>query len=149
MAQSPRRDPLPPPPQHSVLRRVAAALAGSVLLIIGIALLILPGPGLLLILAGLYVLSQGFPMLEKYVDPVAERAMKAAEDSVSTPLRIAGSVLTGLGLIGAGLVWGFRLFSWLPFAGWSTGSSLILSGLILLALLVYSYRQVHARRATT
>lgn len=142
-------DPQPPfvPQRSSLLKRVAFGLAGGVLLLVGIALLILPGPGLLLILAGLLVLAQAFPSVERYVDPVAERAMQAAEESVSSPLRIAGSVLAGLALIGAGIVWGLRVFPWLPLAGWSTGSSLILSGLILLALLVYSYRHVQARRA--
>ncbi len=120
-------------------------VAGLILLLVGIALLVLPGPGLLLVLAGLLVLASEFPVVEKYVDPIRDRAMKAAEDSVSSPLRIAGSVLAGLGLIAAGLVWGF--VPGLPLAGWSTGSSLILSGIILFALLIWSYRRVQARRA--
>jgi hypothetical protein len=83
--------------------------------------------------------------VEKYVDPVQDRAMKAAEQSVSSPLRIAGSVLAGLVLIGAGVTWGV-LGKQVPLGGWATGSSLILSGLVLLALLVYSYRRVQAKR---
>jgi hypothetical protein len=47
---------------------------------------VLPGPGLLLVLAGLIVLAAEFPALERYVDPVRDPAMKAAEDSVSSPL---------------------------------------------------------------
>jgi putative transmembrane protein PGPGW len=126
-------------------KRVGALVAGGLLLIVGVALLVLPGPGLLLVLAGLLVLSNQFPSVEKYVDPVQDRAMKAAEQSVSSPLRIAGSVLAGLALIGAGIAWGLlgrRV--WL--GGWPTGSSLILSGLVLLALLVFSYRRVRADR---
>ena len=73
------------------------------------------------------------------------RLRSTAEDSVSSPLRIAWSVCMGLGLIGAGIAWG--LIPWLPFHGWSTGSSLILSGLILYALLIWSYRKVKARRS--
>jgi hypothetical protein len=126
------------------VKRVTIAIVGGVVVLIGIALLVLPGPGLLLVLAGLLILASEFPALERYVDPVQERAMKAAEDSVSTPLRIAWSVCVGLGLIGAGIAWG--LIPWLPFHGWSTGSSLILSGLILFALLIWSYRKVKARR---
>jgi hypothetical protein len=72
--------------------------------------------------------------------------MKAAEASVSSPLRLAGSILCGLGLIAAGILWGLRVFPWLPLPGWSTGSSLILSGIVLLALLGWSYRKVAARR---
>jgi hypothetical protein len=136
-------------PQHGLLKRVACGTAGGILVVVGIALLVLPGPGLLLVLAGLLVLSQAFPAVEKYVDPVAERAEQAAEECVSSPLRITGSVLAGLALIGAGVVWGLRLLPWLPLPGWSTGSSLILSGLILWGLLVYSYRRVQARRAAS
>jgi len=126
------------------VKRVTIAIVGGLVVLIGIALLVLPGPGLLLVLAGLLILASEFPALERYVDPVRDRAMKAAEDSVSSPLNIAGSVCAGLGLIGAGIAWG--LLSWLPWSGWSTGSSLILSGLILFALLIWSYRRVKARR---
>lgn len=128
------------------VKRAALAVTGGVILLTGVALLVLPGPGLLLVLAGLLLLASEFPALERYVDPVRDRAMKAAEDSVSSPLRIAGSVLCGLGLIAAGVLWGLRVFPWLPFPGWSVGSSLILSGVLLFALLGWSYRKVAARR---
>jgi hypothetical protein len=129
------------------MKRATMAVLGFAVLLIGIALLVLPGPGLLLVLAGLLILANEFPTLERYVDPVQDRAMKAAEDSVSSPLRITGSVLAGLGLITAGILWGLRVFPWLPWPGWSTGSSLILSGIVLLALLAWSYRRVTRRRA--
>jgi len=125
-------------------KRWLIAAAGAVLLLVGVVLLVLPGPGLLLVLAGLIVLASEFPALERYVDPVRDRAMKAAEDSVSSPLRIAGSVLAGLGLLAAGIVWG--VVPGLPFGGWSTGSSLILSSVILFALLGWSYRRVRTRQ---
>ncbi|WP_027928001.1 PGPGW domain-containing protein [Amycolatopsis benzoatilytica] len=125
------------------VRRMVFSVVGGVLVAVGAALLVLPGPGLLLVLAGLLVLASEFPALQRYVGPVRIRAMKAAEDSVATPLRVAGSVLTGLALLGAGVAWG--LVPGLPFGGWSTGSSLILSGLILFALLVWSYRRVHVK----
>jgi uncharacterized membrane protein YhiD involved in acid resistance len=125
-------------------KRILITVAGAVLLVVGVLLLVLPGPGLLLVLAGLLLLASEFPALERYVDPVRDRAMKAAEESVSSPLRIAGSVLAGLALLAAGIVWG--TVKSLPFAGWSTGSSLILSSVILFALLIWSYRRVKSRR---
>lgn len=127
----------------AAVKRVTKTVVGSVLLVVGVALLVLPGPGLLLVLAGLLMLASEFPALEKYVDPVRDRAMKAAEDSVRTPLRIAWSVLAGLALIAAGVVWG--TVDGLPLGGWSTGSSLILSGIVLFVLLIWSYRRVHNR----
>ncbi len=133
--------------QTNPAKRALALVGGGVVLMVGIVLLVLPGPGLLLILAGLLILSNQFPAVEKYVDPVEKRALKAAEESVSSPLRIAGSVLAGAALIAAGVAWWAN--PQLPLGGWPTGSSLILSGLILLALLGFSYRRVRARRATT
>ena len=127
-------------------KRVACAIIGSLLVVVGIVLLVLPGPGLLLVLGGLVVLSQGFPTVQRYVEPVRERAMRAAEESVSSPLRIACSVGAGVALIAAGVVWGLR--PTLPFGGWATGSSLVLSGIILLVLLVFSYRRVQQERRT-
>ncbi|MFF0147356.1 putative transmembrane protein PGPGW [Amycolatopsis sulphurea] len=126
------------------VKQVIAAVAGGLLVIVGVVLLVLPGPGLLLVLAGLVVLASQFPALERFVDPVRRRAMKAAEESVASPLRIAGSVLAGLALIAAGIVWG--TVRSLPFSSWSTGTSLILSGLIIFALLIWSYRRVQARQ---
>lgn len=121
--------------------RVLYLLIGGVLLLAGVALLVLPGPGLLLVLGGLLVLGHGFPAVQRFVAPVRRRAMDAAEQSVASPARIALSVLTGLVLIGAGITWG--LVPTLPLGGWATGSSLVLSGLVLLGLLVFSYRRVH------
>ncbi|WP_371495105.1 hypothetical protein OG871_07115 [Kitasatospora sp. NBC_00374] len=121
--------------------RVALAVGGSVLVLVGVVLLVLPGPGLLLVLAGLILLSRAVPALARYVEPVRSRAMQGAEASVASRWRILGSVLAGLGLIGAGVAWG--LLPQLPFSGWSTGSSLILSGIVLLALLAWSHRRVH------
>ncbi|CAM3810776.1 PGPGW domain-containing protein [Kibdelosporangium persicum] len=128
----------------AAVKRVTLTIVGGALVLVGAALLVLPGPGLLLVLAGLLILAGEFPTLEKYVDPVRDRAMKAAEDSVSTPLRIAWSVLAGLSLIAAGIVWG--TVDALPLSGWSTGSSLILSGIVLFVLLGWSYRKVQAKR---
>jgi hypothetical protein len=128
-------------------KRVAALIGGGLLLLIGVVLLVLPGPGLLLVLGGLLILANQFPRIDKYVNPVEKRALQAMEESVSSPLRIAGSVLAGLALIAAGIVWGLNKQLWL--GGWPTGSSLILSGVVLLVLLGYSYRQVKAKRATS
>lgn len=132
--------------QPHPVTRVALGTVGGVLLLVGVALLVLPGPGMLLVLAGLVLLSRAVPAVARFEEPVRAKAMEGVEASVANGWRIAGSLLAGLGLIGAGVVWGVRPVSWLPFAGWSTGSSLILSGLILLGLLAWSYRRARGRR---
>jgi hypothetical protein len=126
------------------LRRVLHAVLGGVVLVVGAVLLVLPGPGLLLVFAGLVLLSRAFPRLERFVAPVRARATQAAEISVRSRRRLAGSGLVGLALIAAGVVWGLRPD--LPVGGWATGASLILSGLVLLGLLGYSRRQLRDRQ---
>ncbi|MFD3523152.1 PGPGW domain-containing protein [Streptomyces sp. NPDC058653] len=124
--------------RQTALRRGLALVGGVLLLLVGIALLVLPGPGLLLVLAGLLVLSNQFPAVARFVDPVRERAMFAARESVSSWVRIAGAALVAAALFVAGLFWG--LMPELPLGGWPTGAGLILSSVLLVALLVYSYR---------
>lgn len=126
-------------------KRALVMTVGGVLVLVGAALLVLPGPGMLLVLSGLVVLAREFPGVNRFVEPVRERAMRAAEESVSSAWRIAGSVLCGLALIGAGVVWG--VVPDLPLAGWSVGCGLIVSGVILLALLVWSRQRVLSQRA--
>ena len=64
---------------HPVLRRVVVAVIGFTLLGIGVALLVLPGPGLLVIAAGIAVLALEFPW--------AERLAKRAQDAIESALR--------------------------------------------------------------
>ena len=122
------------------VRRVLVAVAGGLLTVIGVVLLVLPGPGLLLVLAGLLVLASEFPAVRRYVAPVRERAMKTAEESVASPWRITLTATGGALLIAAGIVWATQ--DWIPLSSWSSGASLILSGLIVFALLIWSYRRV-------
>jgi len=56
--------------QHPVLRKVIVAVIGFVLIAIGTALLVLPGPGILVILAGIAVLSLEFPWAKVVFDRI-------------------------------------------------------------------------------
>lgn len=130
-------------------KRVALEALGWVLVVGGIAALVLPGPGLLAIFAGLALLSQQYEWAERRVEPVKKQALKAAADSVATWPRIAVSCLGVASLVGLGVLFGLRPDApgwwpihdrwWLP-GGWGTGTSLIVSAMIALAMIVYSYR---------
>ncbi len=133
-------------PPHRIARRVVFGVVGAVLVAVGALLMVLPGPGLIVVLLGVVVLSQEFSWAERLYEPVRDRAVRAAEASVATRLRIAWSTSAGMALVAAGVVWIVRPS--LPFGGVSTGSSLILSGVLLLALLVYSYRRIHRPTVT-
>jgi hypothetical protein len=59
------------------LRRVVVAWVGGLLIAAGLALLVLPGPGLLLIAAGMAVLATEFAWAERRLGAVRERAERA------------------------------------------------------------------------
>ncbi|WP_300960217.1 PGPGW domain-containing protein [Nocardioides abyssi] len=129
-------------------------VVGWLLVVAGIAALVLPGPGLLMLFGGLAVLSQQYEWAERRLDPVKYRALKGAAESVETPLRILLSTSGALLLVAAGVLWSIKpdapswwAFSdswWLP-GGIATGITQIVSGIVALALLVYSYRRFHGK----
>lgn len=138
---------------RSGLRRTVVEVIGWTLVIVGIAALVLPGPGLLMMFAGIAVLSQQYDWAKRSVEPMKVRAFEAAQLGVKTWPRIVTSAFGGCCLIAIGIVWGsrptiptFGLFGYgfgpeLPFAGWVTGTSLVFSGMIAFVLLGYSVRR--------
>jgi hypothetical protein len=123
---------------------------GWALLVAGLAALVLPGPGLLLLAAGLTILSQHYDWARRRVEPIKKKAFEVAKASVRSWRAIAVSLLVAAVVVSIGVVWGLRPPAprfwplaerwWLP-GGWGTGSSLIGSGVIAVGLLVYSYRR--------
>lgn len=131
------------------MRKSLVTVLGWVLVLLGLAALVLPGPGLLLLVVGLVVLSQEYDWAERRVEPVKEKAFAAAHQGVATIPRIVMSALGALCVMGIGVFWGVDppvpsvgpLGGSLPFGGWATGSSILASGLVALVLLGYSIRR--------
>lgn len=139
-------------PAGSALRRLVLESIGWLLVVAGIAALVLPGPGLLMIFAGLALLSQQYEWAERRVEPVRLRALRGAADGVQTWPRIVMSTLAALIIAGFGVLWEVHppapqwwplKASWWLLGGDWTGITLLLSSLIALALIVYSYRRFH------
>ncbi|HEV2766738.1 MAG TPA: PGPGW domain-containing protein [Acidimicrobiales bacterium] len=60
-------------------RRVAVAVGGGALIIVGVALLALPGPGMVVIVAGLAVLATEFPWAKSWLAAARRRARGAGD----------------------------------------------------------------------
>ncbi|HET9501103.1 MAG TPA: PGPGW domain-containing protein [Marmoricola sp.] len=132
------------------LKRTLLTVLGWVLVLAGVAALVLPGPGLLLLCVGLVVLSQEYEWAARRVEPVREAAFRTASDGVQTWPRILLSCLGVLGLFACGVLWLLQPAApgwwpvdqrWWLLGGWPTGLTLVFSGLIALGLLVYSVRR--------
>lgn len=62
-------------------KRIGVFLLGSVLVLAGVAMLVLPGPGLLVIIAGLAVLASEFAWAEYLLDKAKAQAAKTADQA--------------------------------------------------------------------
>lgn len=134
---------------HQWVRKTGVTLLGWLLLIAGVVALVLPGPGLLLMLAGLVTLSKEYLWAARRVEPIRTRAFALAAYGVETWPRIVASALGGLGVMAAGVVWfidpeipevwvfGPRL----PLGGPTSGLWIVLSGVLALGLVAYSFRR--------
>jgi uncharacterized protein (TIGR02611 family) len=133
------------------LRKAWVTFAGWLLVVVGIIAMPLPGPGLLILLSGLVVLSQEYEWAERRVEPVKEKAIQGAKQGVATYPRIAFAALSATAVVAVGVWWSYdpRIPTvWLigpriPFhlGGWPTGSSIVLSGLIAWGVLIYSIKR--------
>lgn len=132
------------------MTKFAGIALGWVLVVAGLAALVLPGPGLLALFAGLAILSQHYEWARRRVAPIKLAAIRTAAEGVKDWWRLALSGLGIAALVGAGALWLLRpavpgwwplpAVLWLP-GGWATGLALIVSGLAALALVVYSFRR--------
>ncbi len=142
------------------IRKTGVTVLGWMLVVLGIIAMLLPGPGLLILLSGLVVLSQEYEWAERRVEPVKKKAFDLAKTGVSTYPKILISAVGACAVIAFGVVLGLHpriphLFTTpqigpvrpievgpeIPFSGWATGSSLIFSGLVAMGLLIYSIKR--------
>ncbi|WP_204163526.1 PGPGW domain-containing protein [Nocardioides gilvus] len=138
------------------VKSIAAQVLGWILVVAGIAALVLPGPGLLALFAGMALLATQYSWAERRLAPVRRAALDSARHSVQSVLRILMSGLLVLGLVVTGVVWGMRPDApgWWPVAdrwwlvgGWGTGATLIGSGVIAGAMVLYSFVNYRDQRS--
>lgn len=139
-------------------KRIVLETLGWALLLLGVAAIFLPGPGLLGIFAGLALLSQQYDWADRRVEPVRLRAMLGAAEGVETWPRVVASCLGAAALAAFGVLWIMRPPApgwwplsdawWLPGGVW-TGVTQVVSAFIAVGLIIYSYRRFHGHPEKT
>jgi hypothetical protein len=118
------------------VKTVAVAVLGGLLTLAGIALLVLPGPGFVLVAAGLAVLATQFEWARKPLDYAKGKAQDGIEVVGRSWWRAAFAVLCALALLVVGVL--VLAGVELPFTNVFTAVVLILSGLFLVGTVVYA-----------
>lgn len=135
-------------------KRVLVGVAGWVVLLVGIAAIPLPGPGWMLLYAGVKILSTQYEWADRWLEPVELRALRGAAQAVETTPRVVLSAVFALGIGVFGVVWIVEpdVPSWWPVAddwwlvgGVWTGVTLLVSCVLALALLAYSFRRFYGK----
>lgn len=131
---------------HSTAR-LARTAAGWLLIAVGFALVPLPGPGALVVVAGLRTLVPHHPWAARLYEPVRDRAVRAAKTGVATWPRVALSAVgpTTLVLVAVAYahsvhvpevrVAGAQIGPQLPFQGIATTTGLLFSAIASVAVL--------------
>ena len=118
------------------MKTVVVAVLGGLLTLAGIALLVLPGPGFVLVAAGLAVLATQFDWAKRPLDYAKGKAQDGVHEVGRSWWRAALAVLCALALAAAGVL--VLAGVDLPFTNAFTAVVLVISGLFLIGTVVYA-----------
>lgn len=101
--------------QRGKLYRVAISTLGFLVILAGLALIPLPGPGWLVVALGVGILALEFDRAERLLEQILERIERVNEQaSAASPLqKVIGGVLLvagGIASVGAVLLWDIPYF---------------------------------------
>jgi uncharacterized protein (TIGR02611 family) len=115
------------------------AVVGGALTLAGIALLVLPGPGFVLVAAGLAILATKFAWAARPLAYAKDKAQVGMDEVAQSTARTALAVVGAVALLAAGVleVAGVDL----PLVNLLTASLLVLSGIGLLGTIAYARRR--------
>ena len=119
-----------------MVRRVGAGVAGGALVVVGVALLVLPGPGFLVIAAGLAILGTQFSWARKPLRYARVKANQGVDQVARSTWYAAFTAVSGLVLVAVGVA-GIAGVD-VPFLTVASGIVLVLSGLFLIGTVSYA-----------
>ncbi len=138
------------------VKRYAVTIAGFGVLAIGAVLLVLPGPGLLLIVVGFAILATEYVWAHRLMVRAKKEARRVQEAAVASRLRTGGSLAFASGLVGLGftlvivddLAWPFFRAFFDKLWGPVTGGVLMLTGSILMTTTIITRMTAKGRPTT-
>jgi uncharacterized protein (TIGR02611 family) len=92
--------------KRHILIRIGRVTLGFIVLIAGLLMLPLPGPGMLTIAAGLALLASDVPFARKLLERVRERLPADADGKVSRPV-VFGGLFVSIVTVGCSIWWTF------------------------------------------
>ena len=92
--------------KRHILIRIGRVFLGTVVVIAGLLMLPLPGPGMLTIAAGLALLASDVPFARKLLENVRKRLPADADGNVSKPVVIGGLIVSVV-TVASSLWWTF------------------------------------------
>ncbi|MDK3257540.1 PGPGW domain-containing protein [Blastococcus capsensis] len=120
------------------MKTAVVAVLGGLLTLAGIGLLVLPGPGFVLVAAGLAVLATRFSWARRPLDYAKDKAEQGIEEVGRSPWRAAGAVVAALVLVALGVL--ALIGVELPFVNAVSAVVLIISGLFLVGTVIFARR---------
>jgi uncharacterized protein (TIGR02611 family) len=92
--------------KRHILIRIGRVFLGTIVVIAGLLMLPLPGPGMLTIAAGLALLASDVPFARKLLENVRKRLPADADGNVSKPVVVGGLIVSAI-TVGVSLWWTF------------------------------------------
>lgn len=138
------------------VKRFAVTILGVGLLLVGVGLMVLPGPGILLIVAGLAVLATEYVWAQRLLVRAKDRAEQVQEAAVASPIRTTGSLVFAAGMVALGVLMllvddvAWPAYDSLADSAWGpvTGSILVVMGLVLITTTVLTLRAARGEETT-
>ena len=127
-----------------LLRRIAVTIVGTAILVVGVVLLVAPGPGLLVIALALVVFATEYEWARRHLAAVRERGLSAARQAAASRLATVSTILFGLGALGVSALLIFTRV--LPWSSAATGAGVAVGGLTVLATMAYGIWELRRAR---
>lgn len=124
----------------SRLKQVFVAIVGSLVTLVGVGLLVLPGPGFLVVAAGLGILATQFVWARRPLRYARRKAEQGVDEIVRSPGRTAFALVCALVPLAIGTchLTGVPVPVIAPYLNALIAWSVIASGLFLVGLVVYA-----------